>query len=245
LTAASLANILWCIRSKMSSYPKLTPNLPSAEVIQHARRGFTLIELLMVFAVIAILAAITFGITGGVRNTQGKAKAKGELAMISQALDSFKMTHGDFPWAAADNEASAKELFKALLGWKTFDPAENEFRDKETAEVPEQGPDAFTDVSKLTYIDIADSSEFNPDLTGNSAPNNHLLIDPWGNPYRYYYKKNATGDWENFGFVLYSIGPDGKDEIADDWDGVMTVAIREATDGGGDPVNLDNIYAGE
>ena len=142
----------------MSSYPKLTPNLPSAEVIQHARRGFTLIELLMVFAVIAILAAITFGISSGVRNTQGKAKAKGELAMISQALDSFKMTHADFPWAAAD--------------------------------------------------------------------------------------KDATGDWENFGFVLYTMGPDGKDEIADDWDGVMIKGIREATDQG-DPVNLDNIYAGE
>jgi type II secretory pathway pseudopilin PulG len=112
----------------------------------------------MVFAVIAILAAITFGISSGVRNTQGKAKAKGELAMISQALDSFKMTHADFPWAAAD--------------------------------------------------------------------------------------KDATGDWENFGFVLYSMGPDGKDAIDTDWDGVTTINIREATDQG-DPVNLDNIYAGE
>jgi len=198
----------------------------------------------MVFAVIAILAAITFGISSGVRNTQGKAKAKGELAMISQALDSFKMTHADFPWAAADKDASAEELFKSLLGWKKFDSAGSVFRDKETTEVTDQGPDAFIDVGRLTYIDTGDPGKFNPELSGAAVPVDHLLIDPWGNPYRYYYKKDATGDWENFGFVLYSMGPDGKDAIDTDWDGVMTINIREATDQG-DPVNLDNIYAGE
>lgn len=220
--------------------------LQAPKVVSHKSKGFTLIELLMVFGVIAILAAITFGISQGVRDSQGRAKARAELAMISQALESFKNTHGDYPWAESEVESSADELFKALIGWKKYDSATVGFEDKTTDEVPEQGPTPFIDISKLTYVSAAEPDEFNPEITGNTKPENYRLLDPWGNPYRYYYKESASdSNWENFGYMLYSAGPDGKDEMPANWDGLLSPNVLNATDSNGDSINLDNIYAGE
>lgn len=226
----------------MSITPRLSPRICSASGDQRPRQGFTLIELLMVFGVIGILAAITFGISQGVRNAQARAKAQTELVVISQAIESFKASNGDFPWATDDEDESAEELFKALLGWKKFNSASGEmtFEDKNSNEVPNQGPKAFLDVSKMTYIDSddVDEDEFNPKLDNSSAPDNFLLLDPWGEPYLYYYKTGSDGAWENFGFVLYSMGPDGEHSPVGA-DGILTDDLREQAD------NIDNIYAGE
>ena len=82
------------------------------------RRGFTLIELLMVIAVILILASITFGISRGVQNAQARAKAKAELATISQALEQFKSRYGDYPWHDSDEgsyPSSSGEVTNGML----------------------------------------------------------------------------------------------------------------------------------
>ena len=195
----------------------------------------------MVIGIIGILVAITFGIADGVRDTQGRAKARAELALMVQALESFKSKHADFPWAEPDEDESAKELFKALAGWKKFDystPDSTEFADKTTSEVPAQGPKPFLDISKLNYIETGAPEDFNPEISGNTLPDSHLFIDPWNNPYRYYYKTGSGGDWENFGFVLYSMGPDGEHSPVDT-DGILTETIRN------DALNLDNIYPAE
>ncbi|MFU8848825.1 MAG: prepilin-type N-terminal cleavage/methylation domain-containing protein [Opitutales bacterium] len=226
--------------------PLLSIPLPPKKAVSRKSKAFTLIELLMVFGVIAILAAITFGISKGVQDSQGRAKAKAELAMIAQALESFKNTHGDYPRAESDVESSADELFKALLGWKKYDSASAAFVDKTTSEVPAQGPNPYLDISKLTYVDAAEPEEFNPEITSNTKPENYRLLDPWGNPYRYYYKQSATdNNWENFGYMLYSAGPDGKDQMPGSWDGLLSPNVLNTTDSNGDAINLDNIYAGE
>lgn len=195
-----------------------------------AMSGFTLIELLVVVAVIAVLASITFGITRGVNNAQAKAKARGELATIAQALEQFKSTHGDYPWTDGAEDPSIV-LSKALLGWKVFDTSSGSanFRDKTVAEVPTDGPKAFVDPSKLDYGGTVPTS-------GNSMPTNVIFYDPWGTEYVYSYKE-STG-WDNFGYILYSKGPDGSDaEVGTD--GVVTKTIRESA------ANVDNIYTGE
>lgn len=226
--------------------PHLSTPLHVPKVVSHKSKGFTLIELLMVFGVIGILAAITFGISKGVQDSQGRAKAKAELAVIAQALESFKNTHGDYPHAGADVDSSAGELFLALTGWKKYDSGTSQFVDKTTAEVPVAGPKPFIDISKLNYIDTGDPDVFNPEITTNTKPENFQLLDPWENPYRYYYKQSATdSNWENFGYIIYSAGPDEKDEMPGTWDGILTPAVIDATDGNDDAVNLDNIYVGE
>ena len=70
----------------------------------------------------------------------------------------------------------------------------------------------------------------------NSVPTNLFLVDPWGNNYLYTYNK-ASNAWDNFGYVLYSQGPDG-DCTQVDTDGIVTESLRTNN------LNIDNIYSG-
>ena len=61
------------------------------------------------------------------------------------------------------------------------------------------------------------------------------LLDPWGNPYIYWYKWERTPEkWDVFGYHLYSTGPGGvsannalKAEIPDKETGVLNIDFRE------------------
>jgi len=79
----------------------------------------------------------------------------------------------------------------------------------------------------------------NEDGDGNSIE----LLDPWGNPYIYWYKwedtENASPTWEVFGFHLYSTGAKGdaannaiKTKITEDT-GVMDSDFRDIANDNG------------
>lgn len=203
--------------------------------------GFTLIEMLMVMAVIGILAAIIIGISSGVRDSQARAKAKGELAILAQVLEQYKSTHGDYPWAQTESPVSsgsgrngnAEELFRALVGWTEFRGGQQ----MEKAQVPSGGPRPFVDISRLTYVSLADGveDEYKPDLPIGEAPTNIVFMDPWGRPYVYAYKSSPESDWATFGYLLFSSGPDGEFEP------IPGTGIRGNRTGS----DIDNIYAGE
>ncbi|MGC6455392.1 MAG: prepilin-type N-terminal cleavage/methylation domain-containing protein [Coraliomargaritaceae bacterium] len=201
---------------------------------RRSRRGFTLIEILLVIAVIGILASITFGVSNGIRGAQNRARAKSELAVLAQSIEQFKLRKGDYPWTQG-GEVAEETLLKALLGWKEFERsgADTDFED--ITDVPSDGPKSFIDTAQFLV-----SSVDNPDRdlpTENTArPDGLVFMDPWGEPYVYKYKD--TDSWENFGFVLYSKGPDGL-HTAVGADGVITRENRQSDD------NLDNIYPGE
>lgn len=194
---------------------------------QRTKGGFTLIELILVIAVIMVLSGITFGIARGVQNAQARAAAKAELAVIAQALEGYKSTHGDYPWAA-DSEA----LAKALMGWMAFSGSGSSmtFVTVNSADVPTSGPKNFIDPTKLDY------SGSLPDAA-NEEPGSGAFLDPWGNPYVYKYKTSAADSWEVFGFHLYSVGENGTDGTTTAATGVMTRPAGED--------DADNIYAGE
>src|SRR5437879_3605973 len=62
-----------------------------------ARRGSTLIELITVMIVIAILFAITLGMVRAAKQRANLARARGELAALTQALERYKSYYGDYP----------------------------------------------------------------------------------------------------------------------------------------------------
>ena len=194
--------------------------------------GFTLIELLVVISVMLILSGITFGISRGVKNSQGRAQAKAELAVISQGLEQFKALYGDYPWInSTTDQTEAEMLFKSLWGWMKLERTESEA----------PGFDSTVELVQLAnygarFIDATKMSLNGSLPDENAAPTNVFLVDPWGNNYVYTYNK-ASNAWDNFGYVLYSQGPDG-DCARVGPDGILTDSLRTNS------LNLDNIYSG-
>jgi prepilin-type N-terminal cleavage/methylation domain-containing protein len=200
---------------------------PSGQRPRRSNHGFTLIEVILVIAVIMILAGITFGISRGVENAKRRSVAKAELTVLAQALEGYKSTHGDYPWAA-----DGDELAQALMGWMAFSGSGSSvtFAAVSADDVPDSGPKSFIDPTKLDYSGTL------PD-EANVAPGTGAFQDPWGNDYIYKYKTSAADSWEVFGFHLYSIGANGLD-------GTTTAATGVLTRPDGDD-DHDNIYAGE
>ncbi|MBL6829757.1 MAG: prepilin-type N-terminal cleavage/methylation domain-containing protein [Puniceicoccaceae bacterium] len=180
-------------------------NPPHLYSLSKRQQGFTLIELLMVITVILILAGITFGISRGVQNAQARTKAKAELATISQAIEQFKSRYGDYPWhqgGGGDSTDNNKMLLYALTGRMVLaDPSPTD----NTTEI------AAIEITDEAQIDknpkFLDDSKFSTTKIGQSSTN---LLDPWGNPYIYWYKwDNSPDAWDVFGYHLYSTGPKG------------------------------------
>ena len=194
--------------------------------------GFTLIELLLVVAVILVLAGITFGISRGVRNAQARAQAKAELAVIAQAIEGYKLRYGDYPWhdssgsypSSSESLATSTMLLYALTGRMEIGRVSgtpqatkigDSLEDSQVAANPK-----FLDHTKFTYT----GTEVRPEA----------LLDPWGNPYIYWYKwSNTSGDWQVFGYHLFSTGPNGdtaKSAIESEIDtrsGILTSNFRD------------------
>ena len=208
--------------------PSDTPHFLFSRRAGSSKRGFTLIELLVVIAIILVLAGITFGISRGVQNAQARTSAKAELAVIAQALEGYKSTHGDYPWAI-----NSEELTKALMGWMKFMRTGSSltFKEVEADDVSAKGPKSFIDATKLRYSGTLPKA-------ANEAPDDVEFLDPWGSAYVYKYKTSSSGSWNNFGFVLYSKGADGF-ATAVGPDGIITTSIRNSSN------NIDNIYSGE
>jgi hypothetical protein len=90
---------------------------------------------------------------------------------------------------------------------------------------------------------LLDATKF---LTSGTLNEPNQLLDPWGNPYRYWYKwENSPNGWEVFGYHLYSTGPNGEeanDAIKDQINGTSGVFksdFRDAANAAG------IIFAGE
>lgn len=196
----------------------------SSSLNKNPNGAFTLVELLVVLSIVVILAGITFGVASGVQSTRMKSTAVGELTLLAQSIEQFRMDYGDFP-VTMGPEANAITLSKSLLGWKTFLGSPARLVDKRLNRA-EPAPKPFISLSRIQYDGEMPESP-------RKKPTDIQFIDPWGQPYVYAYKDSSK--WDNFGFVLFSKGEDGESTPIPD-DGVLTRAFKEQEQ------NIDNIY---
>jgi prepilin-type N-terminal cleavage/methylation domain-containing protein len=170
----------------------------------HSRRhpaAFTLIELMAVITIIVILAGIVVGGLGFVNEKQAREKAKVQIALLSKAIEEYKLDMGKYP-GTADNTPTtgdiSAQLYAALFkeGYDYTNPANPpaNWANKATKiYLPELDPRN----SKVGWVDP---------VTSTTPPASIPIKDPWGNNYRYRKGTNA----QNPDFDVWSVGKDGQ-----------------------------------
>ncbi len=203
------------------------------------KSAFTLFELLLVMGILLVLAGMTIGIAEGLQRRSARATARGQLALLLQALDSYKMHHGDYPWIDAGSDGSG-ELYAALIGNRS--PAAG-FQPKAFGHDPLAGVKGrhFIELSQFNTALKPVSSDGSPQQTLDQGFGDNYLIDPWGSAYVYQYttigESPSSGDWKRPGYILMSIGPDGAAGPALPLDGILNAAYFD------NESSTDNIFS--
>ena len=150
----------------------------------NSRRGqaaFTLIELMAVITIIVILAGLVVGGMGFVSERQAKEKAKVQIALLSKAIEEYKLDNGKYPGSATDTPANPTRADNAT--------------DPKSVKIYLSALDPIT--TKQGWVTTS---------TAAKPPAAQKILDPWGNEYLYRKGANAV----NPDFDLWSKGKDGR-----------------------------------
>lgn len=181
---------------------------------RHGKPAFTLIELIAVITIIVILAVLIVGSFGFVTERQKEEKAKVQIALLSKALEEYKLDMGKYPLTpdTADGNVLGKSatyrfLYPTLF-YEGYEYSINSARsDPSNAKATKiYLPDLNPVTSKQGWVDFV-----------TTVPANANILDPWGNTYCYRSGKNSAGtpnaNSMNPDFDLWSMGKDGKTNV--------------------------------
>jgi general secretion pathway protein G len=173
---------------------------------RHGLAAFTLIELMAVITIIVILAAIVVGGMGFVSDRQAKEKARVQIALLSKAIEEYKLEMGAYPGtsnlygggtATAAGGDHSQVLYNALFK-EGFDYTN-----------PSTPPANWTKATKIFLPELdprTTKQGWVATATGNTPPGSLKITDPWGKNYLYRVGANA----QNPDFDLWSSGKDMK-----------------------------------
>lgn len=139
--------------------------------------SFTLIELLTVVAVIAVLAGLVLGGAGAVRQRAARGQAKVEVGALEAALTRYQMDMGMYPLAVQLNPTG--NAYPANPTAATYSGA---------------GTTLFTNLwGSATYTAAPLRKRF-LDAKASMVNKNgaNYFIDPYGNPYGYFWNGNNS-----------------------------------------------------
>lgn len=176
----------------------------STEMKAGRKGGFTLVEMLVVVAIIALLAAILVPSLGVAQKTARNRKADLECNSIKTAVDQFFAEFHYMPWKVSNDKDRVGDDKWA------------------TSAADQQGViEMLQGENKLgkSYLDISSrgSGKGSSDESGKG-----VFLDPWGNVYRIGLDRNLDQQIDFNGkaykarVLVYSLGPDGKDNTKDD-----------------------------
>jgi prepilin-type N-terminal cleavage/methylation domain-containing protein len=170
---------------------------------RNGKAAFTLIELMAVITIIVILAGLVVGGMGFVTERQAKEKARVQIALLSKAIEEYKLDMGKYPGSAENTSATgtiSAELYDRLF-----------YQGYEFGETPGR-PDTPTDpkATKIYLPDLDPTSSKQGWVTAETSASAkpkpaQKILDPWGNEYLYRKGTNAV----NPDFDLWSKGKDG------------------------------------
>ena len=175
---------------------------------RQGKAAFTLIELMAVITIIVILAGLVVGGLGYVTDKQAKSKAVVQIALLSKALDEYKLEFGSYPATPASTTGLQSQiLFKALY-WDSDNDGKGVAVGTGTGDedqkiyLPELDPGTKDNTNKQGWTSAATAPSASTKIT-----------DPWGTEYRYRTAVDSTGkantSTQNPDFDLWSSGKDG------------------------------------
>ncbi len=181
------------------------------------RKGFTLVEILIATAILAALAAGMWEASAYAKNKGLKNTANSQVQLLEASMNAYRTdSGGTLPFGRGD-EYSSHVLYKALFCDEDNDGEPDEqdgaplmpycnslvvIKNKKDAEQEEGIP-----VMRAKITTKADGKR----VSGKFL----LIMDPWGNPYRYRLgydtedEKGKTGPGINPDFDIFSLGGDG------------------------------------
>lgn len=163
-------------------------------------KGFTLMEMLVVITIIVMLAGLTVAGIGFVNIRKANSQAQVQIALLSKAIEEYKLDNGVYPGDLADSPIDgdiSEELYQALFLDGYLDQVAAEVNPRKMY-LPELDPRS----GKQSWV------QRSLDDTVANIP--IKILDPWRRPYLY--RKGA--DAQNPDFDLWSTGKDGKtDEL--------------------------------
>lgn len=197
---------------------KITPRTGKA--------AFTLIELMAVITIIVILAGLVVGGMGFVTERQAKEKARVQIALISKALEEYKLDMGMYPPTgnAADGSGQSVDSLYTALFYEGYDygkqatPPATWTKKIGNVDVPKATRIYLSDLdpttSKQGWLDSFFAGKATPPAPTKAGANLTTVVDPWGKEYAYRSAVDASGasnkDTQNPDFDLWSWGKDGK-----------------------------------
>lgn len=139
--------------------------------------GFTLMELLVVIAIIAILAGLLLQTAGAVQEKAARSRAEVEIQGLSSALDSYKQDMGTYP--DGDGKDNSTKVLIQELAIGPFDNPDN-YNHRKPYEFSLRILSAYRPGTNATYDSVLRASD--------------NLVDPFGNPYHYYFSSTAAAN---------------------------------------------------
>ncbi len=124
-----------------------------------SKAGFTLIEMLVTITIIVILAGLSLGGFKYVTTKQANAQAAIQIKLLENAIEEYKLDHGEYP-KAATGTTDINILYQKLYKDGVDNPNENK-------------------------IYLADLDPKNNKQGWNTESNPSQLTDPWGAGYIY------------------------------------------------------------
>lgn len=205
-----------------------------------AKRAFTLIEILIVVAILGLLMGITTQMLSTVGQSQGRSRAKADMAVMAAALEAFSAQYGGYPrYNVAKRASDAGDVFKCLTGKIVLRVKDNAVNMSTLTKARKP----FIDVLKFKLCDPSNKDSQSVDASKDGV----YLADPWDEPYMYLYNTSTVAgslesEWTSPSFVLFTKGPDTK---AKDVRNMYSSGIIPPNDVYTEPeVNLDNIIYG-
>lgn len=186
-------------------------------VRRHQLRGFTLMEILIVIAILAFLAAGVWEAKALIEGRQLRSTAQSQISLLETAMNNYRADNGDVcPYGRGD-EWSSHVLYKAL----SCDDNNDGEPDKEKGVTRMPYCETFAIITNtkdkereqgIPVVKVRLTANVNGQRRKGKF---HVIIDPWGKPYRYRLgcemadERGRVGRGINPDFDIFSLGPDG------------------------------------